>query len=245
MVFKHDFLKGEYKMRKSKLMLSTLAILSCMPLTSCGVERTNSYEGTLEMYKAFFEKTYEYDNMKVVINLEDGGFRTEYIRASTSHTIDSNTDLDTWAFLNEDGWKTVAYEYNFESPTSKTHWFKYDASSYEEEFKNYIGYIDFTKSFEKVLEIDPSFKDEIAFEAKKENLGDGKAHFEVKATNLVKEDGQERWMTFSADSEDGLVSRVDISTFDSDDGEKFRRINFEYACVKPIDIPDITGWEKR
>ena len=234
-------------MRKTKLLVSALSVAAILPLSSCGLERTNAkdYEGTLEMYKAFFEKTYEYDNMKVVINMEDGGFRTEYIRTSTSHTIDSNTDLDTWAFLNEDGWKTVAYEYNFESQTGKTHWFKYDASSYEEEFKNYISYIDFTKTFEKAVELDPSVKDETIFEAKKENREDGRAYFEVMVYKRVEDADDQHWMTFQADSEDGLVTRVAISTFDPDDGEKLRRINFEYACVKPIDIPDITGWEKR
>ena len=69
-------------MRKTKLLVSALSVAAILPLSSCGLERTNAkdYEGTLEMYRAFFEKTYEYekiDNPSKRISLE--GFTKEVL----------------------------------------------------------------------------------------------------------------------------------------------------------------------
>lgn len=233
-------------MRKTKLMLGALAIASAISLSSCGFERTNAqdYEGTLEMYTAFFKKTFEYDNMKVVMDLEGGVFRTEYICASTSHSIDSNTDLETWAYLNKDGWKTVAYEYDLESVTGKTHWFKYDAASYKEEYKNFISYINIMKNYEDELERDPSLAEHTIWDTKREDLGKGKARFDLTVSKKDSVKKGEEGMRFVALSENGLVTKVTIARF----GEKIgdddfsRVITFTYGGVKSIAIPDVTGW---
>lgn len=231
-------------MRKTKLLVSALSVAAILPLSSCGLERTNAkdYEGTLEMYRAFFEKTYEYDNMKVVMDLGDGRFRTEYICASTSHSIDSGNDLDTWAFLNKDGWKTVAYEYN----ESKYHYFKYNAEDYGVEYKNFISYIDFLESYKDAVKANPELEKEAVFDAKKDNLGEEKTRFTLKISRHTDE-GDKHLLSFVADAEHGLVRNVTYSTKDLDEGVVSRSItlSFSYGAVKSIDIPDITGWEER
>ena len=231
-------------MRKTKLLVSALSVAAILPLSSCGLERTNAkdYEGTLEMYRAFFEKTYEYDNMKVVMDLGDGRFRTEYICASTSHSIDSGNDLDTWAFLNKDGWKTVAYEYN----ETKYHYFKYNAEDYGVEYKNFISYIDFLESYKDAVKANPALEEEAIFDAKKDNLGEEKTRFTLKISRHTDE-GDKHWLSFVADAEHGLVRNVTYSTMDPYAGVVSRSIamSFSYGAVKSIDIPDITGWEER
>ena len=249
MVYGIVFRKGKTTMRKTKLLLGALSIAAIMPLASCGLERTdaNDFQGTCEMYKAFFEKTYEYDNMKVVMDLGDGRFRTEYICASTSHSIDSNDNLHTWAFFNRDGWKTVAYEYDFESQTGKTHWFKYDSKEYGTEYKSFISYIDVLGSVEANFIHYPELEDQAVFEAKKENLGDEKTRLKFTIGARTIENNTKNWLTYVAEAEHGLVTRVSYSTIDMDEGvvDRSTVITFSYGGIKSIEVPDITGWPER
>ena len=237
-------------MRKTKLLIGALSFASILSLSSCGFEKTDArdFEGTLEMYKAFFKRTYEYDNMRVVLDLGNEGFRTEYICASASHTIDSSEDMDTWAFVNKDGWKTVACEYGLETPDGKNHWYMYDTDEYQKEYKSFVSYINYLDKIEETLkepssEVAEGYK-KVLFKAKKEDLGDEKARFS--AEMWVDDENRKDRIVFIAESERCLVSKVDYSFFNAS-GELSRHVSatFSYGGVKPIDIPDITGWPQR
>ena len=245
-------------MRKTKLLVSALSVAAILPLSSCGLERTNAndFQGTYEMYRAFFEKTYEYDNMKVVMDLGGGRFRTEYICASTSHSVDSDTHRDTWAYLNKDGWKTVAYQYTPSAPATQEHWYKYNANDYQTEYKSYIKYINFLDVCKYELEHDSEglmqhWFENTEFDTRKEDLGDGKSRLTVKGAYYEYGTDEKSSVDFVAEAENGLVKKIIYKTSETSDYDDDLKIvsnvlvTISYGGVKSIELPDITGWEER
>ena len=61
-------------MRKNRLLLAVLGGAALTSISSCSFferKSANDFDGAFEMYEAFFKETYEYDNMKVVMEFDD------------------------------------------------------------------------------------------------------------------------------------------------------------------------------
>ena len=236
-------------MRKNRLLLAVLGGAALTSISSCSFferKSANDFDGAFEMYEAFFKETYEYDNMKVVMEFDDS-FITEYICASTSYSIDSKDGKNTWAFLNKDGWKTVAYKYEKSEQDGLLHstpedQYEYSASAYENNYKSFIRYVDYLGSLKETLT-----KEQVkglSIEAKKENLGEDNALFTLKIVDPTEKDSKNQFKyELKAESENGLVRTIKSYRNDSNEPSNLE-VTIIYSGVKSIEVPDITDWKR-